>query len=164
MLEAVSFTVAQAFELRRITRERDRADRITTFMTDMFKVSNPSVARSRATKDPELQAQMMHTMSNVYDNLGLYPQARSLATRAVDIRRRVLGPQNPNTLASINSLGWILGEHGHFAEAERLGREAQFMLALRSLHLRHTTGRWSPSGRRVTGSHPSTIELVGAKS
>jgi eukaryotic-like serine/threonine-protein kinase len=58
----VSFAVAQAFELRRITserdratrerdratRERDRADRITTFMTDMFKVSDPSEARGNS--------------------------------------------------------------------------------------------------------------------
>jgi non-specific serine/threonine protein kinase/serine/threonine-protein kinase len=48
----VSFAVAQAFELRRITRERDRAarerdraDRITTFVTDMFKVYDPNESR-----------------------------------------------------------------------------------------------------------------------
>ena len=107
-------------------RERDRATRIAAFMTGMFKVSDPSAARGNSitareildkaskeidtglSKDPELQAQMMQTMGDVYDSLGLYSQAQSLLTRAVDIRRRVLGPQNPDTLASMSSLGWNL--------------------------------------------------------
>ena len=92
-------------------------------MTGMFKVSDPSAARGNSitareildkaskeidtglSKDPELQAQMMQTMGEVYDSLGLYSQAQSLLTRAVDIRRRVLGPQNPDTLTSMSSLG-----------------------------------------------------------
>ena len=40
-----AFVVTQTMQLRRITRERDRADRITEFMTSMFKVSDPSEAR-----------------------------------------------------------------------------------------------------------------------
>src|SRR5262249_25377296 len=36
------FAVMQAVQLRRITRERDRADRVTQFMTDMFKVTDPN--------------------------------------------------------------------------------------------------------------------------
>jgi eukaryotic-like serine/threonine-protein kinase len=86
----VAFAVTQAVELRRVRRERDRADRITQFMTDMFKVSDPSEARGndirareildKASKgiatglanDPELQAQMMNVMGNVYVSLGLF--------------------------------------------------------------------------------------------
>ena len=85
----VAFAVMQAVQLRRITRERDRANRITDFMTSMFKVSQPSEARGNAitareildkasndintglAKDPELQAQMMDVMGNVYTSLGL---------------------------------------------------------------------------------------------
>src|SRR5207253_1842225 len=74
-------------------------------------------------KDPEVQAQMMHVMGGVYDSLGLYPQAQSLLTDAVNIRRRVLGPQNPDTLSSINGVCRLLWEQGHYAEAEKLGRE-----------------------------------------
>ena len=37
----IAFAVMQTIQLRRITRERDRADRVTAFMTGMFKVSNP---------------------------------------------------------------------------------------------------------------------------
>ena len=60
-------------------------------MTDMFKVSDPNEARGNSvtareildkaskeidpglSKDPELQAQMMHVMGEVYEKLGLYP-------------------------------------------------------------------------------------------
>jgi eukaryotic-like serine/threonine-protein kinase len=135
------FGITELLQLRRVTRERDRADRVTTFMTDMFKVSDPGEARGNSitareildkaskeidpglSKDPELQAQMMHVMGTVYDKLGLYPEARSLFTRAVDIRRRVLGPRNPGTLTSMGLLGWILMEQGHYPEAEKLNRE-----------------------------------------
>jgi hypothetical protein len=50
----ISVAVAQAFELRRITRERDRADRVTGFMTGMFKVSNPSEARGNDIRAREI--------------------------------------------------------------------------------------------------------------
>src|SRR6202022_3743837 len=118
----VGFAVMQAVQLRRVTRERDRANRITDFMTNMFKVSDPSEARGNSitarevldkgskdietglAKDPELQAQMMDVMGTVYHNLTLYSRAQPLLERAVDIRVRVLGRQHPDTLMSIAHL------------------------------------------------------------
>jgi non-specific serine/threonine protein kinase/serine/threonine-protein kinase len=84
----------------RISRERDRAARITDFMTGMFKVSDPSEARGnsvtareildKASKDmgaglaldPEAQTQMMHVMASTYTNLGLYARARACGAYA----------------------------------------------------------------------------------
>jgi len=165
LLLIVAFIVTQAVELHRIrlerdraNRERDRATRITDFMTSMFKVSDPSEARGNSitareildkastdvdtglTKDPELHAQMMHIMGNVYANLGLYPRAQSLDQRALEIRRRVLGPEHPDTLRSMNSLAGDLSDEGHYAEAEKVDRET---LGIR---------------RRVLGlEHPDTL-------
>ena len=133
--------IAQTLQLRRTERERDRADRVTKFMTDMFKVSNPSEARGNdirareildkasgeietgLAKDPELQARMMHTMGTVYESLGLYSKAESLLSRAAQIRRTVLGPLNRNTLDSSNRLGFVYREESRFPEAEKLTRE-----------------------------------------
>jgi eukaryotic-like serine/threonine-protein kinase len=135
------FAIVQGMQLRRITRERDRADRITNFITSMFKVSNPSEARGNKVtareildkasrdigtglaKDPELQAQMMNVMGTVYFNLGLYSHADPLLTRAVEIRTRVLGLENRDTLRSMNNLGTTLDEEGRYKEAERLHRQ-----------------------------------------
>jgi serine/threonine protein kinase len=137
----LGFGVAQTLQLRRTMRERDRADRIAAFMTGMFKVSDPSAARGNSiaareildkaskeigtglAKDPELQAQMMQTMGDVYENLGLYSQALSLHTQAVEIRRRLLGPRNPATLVSMHSLGRDLVDTKRYAAAEKLLRE-----------------------------------------
>lgn len=135
------FVAVQTSELRRITRERDRANRITNFMTDMFKVTNPSEARGKTitvreildkasqdieaglTRDPDLQAQMMDVMGQVYDSLGLYTRAQTLLQRAVDVRTQVLGAENHDTLRSMSNLYRTLDHEGHYAEAETLVRK-----------------------------------------
>ena len=141
MLLLAGFGVMQGIELRRITRERDRANRVTDFMTRMFKVSSPSEARGNSitareildkaskdidkglSNDPELQAQMMLVMGNVYRDLSLYAQARPLLERAVEIRRRVLGLKKPETLDAMEGLAWLLYLEGHYPESEKLESE-----------------------------------------
>ena len=135
------FAVMQSIQLRRITQERDRANRVTDFMTGMFKVSDPSESRGNTVtareildkaskdidvslaKDPELQARMMDVMGEVYDDLGLYHRAESLLGRAVEIRRQTLGVKNKETLASMTNLAWVLRNQGRFSDAEKLQRE-----------------------------------------
>jgi len=141
VLLLAGFAGMQFFQLRRITRERDRANRVTEFMEGMFKISDPSEARGNSitarevldreskdidsglSQDPELQAQMMHVMGDVYKDLGLFPRAQLLYERSADIRRRTLGPENAETLRSIDDLAWILNQEGHAAEAEKLQRQ-----------------------------------------
>lgn len=131
----------EGIQLRQSRRERDRANRITDFMTTMFQVADPSEARGNSitareildkasgeiqtglAKDPETQAQMMHVMGRVYYGLGLYPQAELLVSRAADIRRRVLGPDNPDTLESMYVRNLILGKESRWREEETLDRE-----------------------------------------
>ncbi len=141
VLLLVAFAITEGFQLRRTMRERDRADRVTNFMTSMFKVSNPSEARGnkvtareildRASKeigtglasDPGTQAQMMNVMGTVYFNLGLYSQAHALLARALEIRTRILGMGHPDTLKSMNNLGTTFDEEGRYAEAEKFHRQ-----------------------------------------
>jgi eukaryotic-like serine/threonine-protein kinase len=156
------FAVVQSVQVRRVTRERDRAGRITEFMTGMFKIADPSVSHGNSVtareildkasqnittglnQDPELQAQMMEVMGNVYMNLGLYRQAQSLLEPALEIRRRILGPKNADTAASMASLAWLLEREGRPADAEKLQREA---LAI---------------DRQILGSeNPLTLRLMG---
>jgi eukaryotic-like serine/threonine-protein kinase len=162
MMVLIAFGAAQTLQLRRITRERDRADRIAAFMTGMFKVSDPSAGRGNSitareildkaskeidtglSKDPEMQAQMMQTMGDVYESLGLYSQEQRLLTRAVDIRRRALGPQNPDTLVSMSRLAVNLMRQGHYGEAEKLLRE--------TLDIQR---------RKLGPEHPETLHTMG---
>jgi eukaryotic-like serine/threonine-protein kinase len=137
----VAFIVTQAMQLRRITRERDRADRITEFMTNMFKVSDPSEARGNSikareildrsskeidtglTQDPDLKAQMLLVMGTVYQKLGLYVQAESFLSRGIEIRTRMLGPEHPDTLKAKERMSPLFAEQGRFAEGEKFDRE-----------------------------------------
>jgi serine/threonine protein kinase len=149
LLLLASFSVLQGFQLRRITRERDRATherdratRITDFMTGMFKVSDPGEARGNKVtareildkasnemekglaKDPAVRSQMAQVMANTYTNLGLYARAHELAQRALDARLSLLGPDDPRTLESKSQLGWILNREGKYVEAEKMERQA----------------------------------------
>ena len=141
LLLLIGFSVAQAIALSRITRERDRADRITEFMTGMFKVSDPTNSHGSAItardlldkasitintglrNDPLLQASMMFIMGDVYDRLGLFTQAESLVTHALDIRRKTLGETSAETLTAANLLATIYDDESRYPEAEKLFRQ-----------------------------------------
>lgn len=140
------FAVMQAMQVRRITRERDRADRIAQFMTGIFIVSDPGervgntvTAREvldKASKDvdtglsndPDLQSRMMRVMGIAYLNLGLFPRAQSLLERSVQIGSPAVGAENPETLTTMQRLAWALYEQDRLADAESLQRK---ILAIR---------------------------------
>ncbi len=158
----VTFAVLQTLQLRRTTRERDRANRIADFMTRMFKVSDPSEARGNSvtareildkasgdiqsglTKDPELQARLMYTMGNVYLSLGLDSRGQSLLERALDIQQGSLGPKHPETLQTATSLANSLRYLGRYPEAEKMERQT------------------IDAQRQVLGpQHPDTLNSIG---
>jgi eukaryotic-like serine/threonine-protein kinase len=134
----IGFAVAQAIELRKIRQQRDRADRITQFMTGIFKVPNPSEARGNTVtareildrasqqigdnlnRDPQLQAQLMETMAQTYTGLGLYGRSQDLTEHALAIQSSLFGERNRETLASESYLAQILRAQGHLPEAEKL--------------------------------------------
>jgi serine/threonine protein kinase len=135
-------------------RERDRAKRVTDFMISTFRVPDPAQSNvnnltareildrasrqidTEMAKDPEAQAHMMYVMSEVYDSLAIYSQAQILLTRALDLQRRVLGPDDPQTLASLSLMAVLLTEQGKFPEAEKLQRAA-FLARTRVLGSEH---------------------------
>ena len=131
----VTFAVLQSIQLRKTTRERDRADRIADFMTGIFKVSDPyqrlgapvtareildkasNDIEKNLSKDPELQAHMMYVMGMSYMNLGLYPRAQELFERSVQVASAAK-VENPETLRARQRLAWTLFREGRLAEAE----------------------------------------------
>lgn len=137
----IAFAATEAVQLRKIRRERDRVNRVTDFMTQMFKVVNPSEARGNTitarevldkasreieaglARDPELQAQLLYTMANVHMNLGLYAKAEEQFTRTIEIRRRTLGDNDLQTLQATDRLAFVLYREGQYARAESLERE-----------------------------------------
>lgn len=53
-------------------------------------------------------------------NEGKYAQAEALNLQTLEIRRRVLGPEHPDTLMSINNLAVVYFDEGKYAQAEAL--------------------------------------------
>ena len=135
------FVVTQAVQLRRITRERDRADRIANFMTGVFKVSDPNervgdkvTAREVLDKaaqdintslsnDPDLQAQMMRVMGRAYLNLGFFDRAQALFERSIQVGGPLDAQRDRDTLQAMHDLAWALMQEGRLAEAEKLARK-----------------------------------------
>ncbi len=146
LIAGIAGTLIQARTARRqrdaAIRERDRANRVTEFVTGMFKASDPNENSRRdisareildkasgeidtsLTKDPEIQSEMMGTIGSVYSNLGLYPEASKLLERAIELGRAANGPSDPRILHDMDNLGFALMEHGQPAEAEKVQRQA----------------------------------------
>jgi len=137
--------VALAVQSARIARERDKAEQVSAFLVNLFKVSDPSEARGNTItareildkgaekivtdlKDqPEVQATLMDTMGDVYQNLGLYDRATPLLEEALNIRRHIFGEEHPDVAESLNKLALLLDAKGDYAAAEPLYRQALAM-------------------------------------
>jgi serine/threonine protein kinase/tetratricopeptide (TPR) repeat protein len=131
--------------LERAEKERAKAEKVSGFLVDLFKVSDPSEAKGNAVtaremldkgaakietelKDqPEVRATLMDTMGNVYRNLGLYDKALPLLQEALKTRKGIYGNEHPEVATSLNNLASILEHKGDYAAAEPLYREALAM-------------------------------------
>jgi eukaryotic-like serine/threonine-protein kinase len=92
---------------------------------------------------PEVEVALRTTMGAAYNDLGVYPEARTQLERALETGRRTLGPDDPRTLVALSDLGWVAYRQGKDAEAETL--ESQALEAQ----------------RRVLGpQHPDTLQSM----
>ena len=73
---------------------------------------------------PLVQARLLETAADTLYSLGLYDAATAPQERALQTRRSLLGDDHPDTLGSINKMGFLLTEQGKLAEAEPYHREA----------------------------------------
>jgi non-specific serine/threonine protein kinase/serine/threonine-protein kinase len=203
--------VGGAIGLRKIVAERDRANReaeasnrVSQFMTEMFRVSDPSEARGNNItareilekasnqiegalgQDPVVQACLMATMAQVYNTLGLSAKARPLAEKAVELQRKLLGVEHPDTLRSMHVLAeieWRRGQYNaaasllqHVVEIRRriLGPEhPETLLSMYYLAIvKNDQGQYAEAAkinrqvldirRRVLGpEHPDTLSSMG---
>ncbi|MBT8403278.1 MAG: serine/threonine-protein kinase, partial [Gemmatimonadetes bacterium] len=126
-------------EAARVTRERDEALAVRTFLLEAFGTTGPDVASDLVTSrelldgrasrldeeygdDPALLAEMSGVLAEAYERLGLYADAEPLARRAVTLRTEAEGdPELPNALTT---LGWIVHQAGRLDEAGALLNEA----------------------------------------
>lgn len=123
-------------------REAETSQQVASFLTGLFRVSDPSEARGNSitareildrgaarigtelADQPAVQAQMMQTMGSVYRELGLFTQAQPLLERALAIRDTVSGSAAPETQRAMFEVARLAQQQGRFAVAESLYRKS----------------------------------------
>jgi serine/threonine protein kinase len=141
VLALVGFTISLNMQVHKVTRERDRADRIAQFMAQIFKVSDPNEGRagtvtarelldsaskeieSGLTDDPELRAQLVRTMGRAYTMLGAFDRSETLLRREYERAGATLGADDPQTLLLGWELAWLLEMKFQPVAAEALARD-----------------------------------------
>ena len=69
---------------------------------------------------PAVEASIRETVANSYADLGLYRDAQHQMERALDLRRRRLGPTHPDTLNTMKQLARYVLSQGNYEQAEAL--------------------------------------------
>jgi non-specific serine/threonine protein kinase/serine/threonine-protein kinase len=140
----VASTVAMVRAHRAESRARTDAQaktQVANFLKNLFMVSAPDTSRGnsvtarelldkaagemegRWSAEPAVQAELTEIMGEVYMNLGLDSRAEPLLRKAVELRTRVLGPEQVETLDSMRNLANNSFHQGRFAEAEKINME-----------------------------------------
>src|SRR5262245_8815869 len=86
-----------------------------------------TVAVKQVTVATAVRATLMDTMGNVYNDLGLYDQAEGLMRESLQIRKQVLGSENPDVATSLYAVAKVLYRKNDYDGAEARYREALAM-------------------------------------
>lgn len=149
LLVLVGFAVTMSIQSARIARERDKAvaaeetaKQVSSFLVDLFKISDPSQTRSNTVTareildrgsskvtnelsgQPLVQARLMDTLGQVYGSLGLYDQALPLLESSLATRRKLQGDQNLDVATTLDRLGSVWWHRGEYAKAQTLQEQS----------------------------------------
>ena len=130
-----------ARERDRVARERDKAQKVSAFLIDLFKVVDPYQGRATVTArdvldrgaeridkeladQPEVRSALLDAMGTVYSNLGQHAKARALLNEALDIRRQGTPVDAGAVADTLHNLGDLLAVAGDYPAAEAALREA----------------------------------------
>jgi serine/threonine-protein kinase len=168
----VIFAVGMTVQSGRVARERDRAQQVSSLLLDVFRSASPEVARGesitvvqvldRGTErvraslggQPDLQATMLLTLSDVYEVLGQSEQAAALAGEALPLNLRSRAPDHPETIENRVRLSKLLALRGAIDSA--------LPQAERALQLsRRRFGRHSLALARALNAYGLVLHLKG---
>lgn len=152
VLLLTGFAIVTFVQARRIAHERDvvaaersRAEQISSFLVELFELSDPSKSRgnqvtarelldigSRRVRvgladQPETRATLLGTIGRVYSSLGLYGDSVSLLEEALKSRIAIYGPKHEQVAEAMVAIGSALCEQGKLDECEHQLRGALAM-------------------------------------
>ncbi len=129
-------------EAERANREAAAARQVSDFIVELFRVSDPGVARGNTVTareildrgaerveeelddQPLVQAALMETIGAVYLELGLYEPAAHMLEQSLEIARRQLGDEHVEVAAQMDGLAGLYRRHGELERAEPLYESA----------------------------------------
>jgi serine/threonine protein kinase/tetratricopeptide (TPR) repeat protein len=152
----IGFSVTTYVQSERIARERDvaqaqrvaaqsereRAQAVSGFLIDSFRLADPSRARgnqitakeildagaARIGKElgaqPALQATLLDTIGGVYLSLDRPAEAQPLIEQSLSIRRGLFGERNLDVAQSLHNLNRVYEQEGDLRRAESIARQA----------------------------------------
>lgn len=142
VVAVVGFGIQTFVQSKRVARERDKAERVSAFLGDLLKVSDPSEARgnnvtardildrgaarieSELRDQPDVQATLRDTIAQVYESLGLYQHALTLLQQSLQTRRSLFGNEHAQVAESLMHLASVQRALGQGDAAEASLREA----------------------------------------
>lgn len=137
-------------ERNRAEAQAERAEQVSRFLVDLFRLPDPRLrpgnivtARElldKATKEvprtlrdqPETQVYLLNTQGEVYKNLGLLDDAEKCHSQALKIASTKLGSASLGAADALFFLGVVRGAQGKYGDSERLHQRA---LKIRQRHL-----------------------------
>jgi eukaryotic-like serine/threonine-protein kinase len=75
-------------------------------------------------KQPEVEAAVRETIGRTYVGLGMYAEARQQLLSALELERKIRGPEDPKTIETMVALADANEALGKFADAEALAKQA----------------------------------------
>ena len=128
---------------KKATTEAAKSRHVADFMKQTLEAVGPSVALGRDTtmlrevlnrtaqrldeglkQEPAVEAELRHTIGQVYRAIGEYNNAEEMLREAAAIRRTVHGAESLELAESLEGLAWVLRNLGEYAQALTLLREA----------------------------------------
>ncbi len=147
LVMVLGFTILLVRQLDRTEAERDRAEReldraeqVSAFLVDLFRAAEPDRAptepsvrglldagRRRLEHDleevPEVRAQLLNTLGQVYDRLGHTGAAGETLDAALEILRQIHPGDHPDVAQVLNDLAVRAYRQGDYPRSERFIRE-----------------------------------------
>jgi eukaryotic-like serine/threonine-protein kinase len=143
LLTLVGFTTVTFVQARRIAYERDvataersRAEQVSSFLVELFELSDPSRSRGNQVTarelldigarrvslgladQPETRATLLGTIGTVYQSLGLYSDSVALLDEALQSQIAIHGRQHPEVAAALVALGTAECARGELAKCD----------------------------------------------
>lgn len=161
------FTARLAAERDRAQLEAEKAQRISGFLQSLFEVADPATPapgdmtarelldvgaqriESELADRPDLQSSLFSVVGRTYEGLGLWDEAETYLSRAVELERRVGGEGTLAVAGGLYDLGGMLTSAGRLERADSVLRRA---LALQSSLLGPRDPRTASTAARLAAA------------